>query len=283
MSTRTQKIAATGWDRARVLIKLAVTSKMEIVGLLLTPGIFLFMASQRSGFVAGTHIKQSLLMVTGGVAMVAAIEGLSSTASMISMDRHDGTMLRLRGTPDGMPAYLVGRMLHICVRAAAAAIVMLIAAHLAFAMPLPSTPLKWATLIWVLVLGILATVPLGATLGALLDSQRASALLQLPVYALVMLSGVFVPFAAMPRYVQWVLEVFPVKWMAQGIRSAMLPDQMLVAETSHSWQRPWVALVLVAWIVAGMWLAPKMLHRAARKESGSKLAGRRQTSIAGGM
>ncbi|MBT2386686.1 ABC transporter permease [Streptomyces sp. ISL-11] len=278
MNNRLRRILATGWNRGWLLIKNAAFSKLELFGLISGPAVLLFFASQRSGTVAGTGVELSLLMITGGVAMSAAMEALVSTPGMIGTDREDGTLLRLRGTPDGMPAYLLGRFIHIVARAVAAAILMLLAGRMFFDSPLPQTPERWLTLAWVLVLGIAATVPLGAVLGSLLPSARAAVLLQLPVYAVIMLSGIFTPFTALPKDLQYVIEVFPVKWMAQGMRSALLPDQMLAVESGHSWQRPLVALVLVAWAVLGAWAAPRLMMRVARKESGSKLAARQDAA-----
>jgi ABC-2 type transport system permease protein len=53
---------------------------------------------------------------------------------------------------------------------------------------------------------------------------------------------------------QRLAAVFPLKWMAQGLRYALLPDWFHVAEPTGSWEIDTVALVLVAWAVAGFCL-----------------------------
>ena len=38
------------------------------------------------------------------------------------------------------------------------------------------------------------------------------------------------------REVQKIASVFPLKWMAQGLRSALLPDAARAAEPAGSWE-----------------------------------------------
>jgi ABC-2 type transport system permease protein len=49
-----------------------------------------------------------------------------------------------------------------------------------------------------------------------------------------------------------VAAVFPLKWMAQGLRSAFLPAHAAVLEPAHSWEHGKTALVLAAWVAAGL-------------------------------
>ena len=46
--------------------------------------------------------------------------------------------------------------------------------------------------------------------------------------------------------------MFPLKWMAQGMRSVFLPASAESWEVSGSWQHGATALVLVAWAVAAL-------------------------------
>ena len=51
---------------------------------------------------------------------------------------------------------------------------------------------------------------------------------------------------------QQVASVFPLKWMAQGMRSVFLPDEAEALEVSGSWQHAATAIVLAAWLVVGL-------------------------------
>ncbi len=56
----------------------------------------------------------------------------------------------------------------------------------------------------------------------------------------------------MPRGLQVVAAIFPLKWMAQGLRSVFLPPQAAALEPAHSWELGRVALVLAVWVAAGL-------------------------------
>jgi ABC-2 type transport system permease protein len=53
---------------------------------------------------------------------------------------------------------------------------------------------------------------------------------------------------------QVVSSFFPVKWMAQGLRSVFLPDALAAREPAGSWELGRVALVLGVWCVLGLLL-----------------------------
>ena len=94
----------------------------------------------------------------------------------------------------------------------------------------------WATVAWVVALGTLAVVPLGAAIGCLMPSPKsAGAILGLPMMALMVVSGVMIPVTVMPEVVQWIAQAFPLYWQGLGLRSAFLPDSMLAAEIAGSW------------------------------------------------
>jgi ABC-2 type transport system permease protein len=65
-------------------------------------------------------------------------------------------------------------------------------------------------------------------------------------------SGVYVPFNDVPTWMRDVASVFPLKWMAQGLRSVFLPGQAVALEPAHSWEHGRIALVLLAWIAGGL-------------------------------
>jgi ABC-2 type transport system permease protein len=45
---------------------------------------------------------------------------------------------------------------------------------------------------------------------------------------------------------------FPLKWMAQGLRSVFLPDTFTRVEPAGGWEHGHTALVLLLWSVAGL-------------------------------
>ena len=46
--------------------------------------------------------------------------------------------------------------------------------------------------------------------------------------------------------------MFPLKWIAQGMRSVFFPADLASAEMAGSWETGRTALVLLAWAVGGL-------------------------------
>jgi ABC-2 type transport system permease protein len=128
-------------------------------------------------------------------------------------------------------------------------------------------------------LGFAATIPLGAVFGSLLDNPRNIGLLLLPLGGLVTISGIFYPISSMPGWLHGVAQVFPIYWLGLGMRSVFLPDALAAAELHGSWQHPETFGVLLLWAVLGLLLAPVVLRRMARRESGSAVARRRARAM----
>ena len=90
------------------------------------------------------------------------------------------------------------------------------------------------------------------------SGRSASAVVVPIVLVLQFISGVFFQYDQLPTWMQDVASVFPLKWMAQGMRSVFLPDEAAgVLEPSGSWQHGATAAVLVAYLVAGLVLGAR--------------------------
>jgi ABC-2 type transport system permease protein len=93
------------------------------------------------------------------------------------------------------------------------------------------------------------------------------------------ISGIFYPITSLPDWLQGVGQVFPIYWLGLGMRSALLPDSAAAVEIGESWRHLETVGVLSAWAVAGLILAPIVLRRMARRESGSIVASRREKAL----
>jgi len=60
--------------------------------------------------------------------------------------------------------------------------------------------------------------------------------------------------------------VFPLKWMAQGMRSVFLPDELVALEQNETWDLPGIAIALLIWLVAGLILT-RLTFRWIRRDS----------------
>ncbi|KUL42625.1 multidrug ABC transporter permease [Streptomyces sp. NRRL F-4489] len=273
-----------GIRRGVIELRHLLGNKKELAGHVSNIVVGLLITSFIHGNVPGTHIPMAHLTLSGFAGYLLFQIGLLNLPQILVTEREEGTLLRLRATPGGIPAYLIAKSLLIVVLALGTLAVLLGAAAALVDGPLPHSAGGWLTLLWVTALGLLAVVPLGAAIGAVLPNPReALALIMLPSMALLITSGAMFPLSRMPAVVQDIASVFPLRWMAQGLRSALLPDAARAAEAAGSWQLPTVALVLGAWAVLGFLLAVPLLRRATRRESGSRLTARQAIAKANGV
>jgi len=135
----------------------------------------------------------------------------------------------------------------------------------------------WLTVAWVLVLGLLATMPIGILIGSLVPiAQKVGTWGMLPVMVLAGISGIFFPIQQLWGWVQILAQAFPMYWLGLGMRSAFLPDAAAVIEIGGSWRPLQTVAVLSAWATAGAVIAPRLLRRMARHQSGSAMQSARE-------
>jgi ABC-2 type transport system permease protein len=72
-----------------------------------------------------------------------------------------------------------------------------------------------------------------------------------PVIVLQFISGVYFAYGDIPPWLQQVAALFPLKWVAQGMRSVFYPAGMEGAEVAGSWEHGLTAVVLTAWLLVG--------------------------------
>jgi len=189
----------------------------------------------------------------GGV-IAAGIVGasLQNLGIYIASERSDGTLKSLSGTPMPASAYFVGKVVQVLAVAAVTIVLLLAVGVLLYGIDLPSAS-GWLTFGWVSLLGIGACTLLGIAVSSLAPNRRAASALISPVALLLeFVSGVFMPFGQLPHWLQVIASLFPVKWLAQGLRSVFLPDALAADEPAGSWELGRVALVLAVWCVLGL-------------------------------
>ncbi len=99
------------------------------------------------------------------------------------------------------------------------------------------------------------------------SGRSATAIVSPVVIVLQFISGVFFVFNELPTWMQNLASVFPLKWMAQGMRSVFLPPELESSEVSGSWQHTATALVLTVWLVVGLVLCVRTF-RWSRRDAG---------------
>jgi ABC-2 type transport system permease protein len=164
-------------------------------------------------------------------------------------------------------SYFIGKMGQVFVTGLMQAALLLFVASVIFGVQLPTEPEKWFTFAWVFVLGVSTSAVLGIALSGLPRSGKSATAVIIPI-ALVLqfISGVYLAFSMLPEWLQNVASVFPLKWMAQGMRSVFLPESFEVLEQGESWNLAGVAIVTGLWLVLGL-IATRITFRWIRKDS----------------
>jgi ABC-2 type transport system permease protein len=265
-----------GFARGRTEIRQTLTNSQDLWNYLFPTVIFLVvMFFMRDATVPGTNFSLGSRTLPSVIGMGIAFGGLVTLMMSLAIEREDGTLLRAKAIPNGMMGYLVGKIVTVSGMTIVAQSFVLIPSLFM----LNGISINWFTLVWVIVLGLVATLPLGAVAGSLFSNPRNSGLIMLPVMGLVAVSGIFYPISSMPEWVQGLAQFFPIYWLGLGMRSAMLPDNLSAVEIGESWRHLETLGVLGAWAVVGLLVAPMVLRRMARRESGSSVAERRERAM----
>jgi len=273
-------VVRAGLARGGIELKQTLTNASDLWTYLfpsvLLLGTVFFM---RDSTVPGTDFSLGARTLPSAFGMGLAFAGLVTVAQLLVVDREDGTLLRAKATPNGMGGYLIGKILQVSGMTLIGFVIQLIPG-LFLVDGLSVDAGGWLTLLWIVPLGLTATMPIGAVIGSLLGSPRSLGLVMLPIIGLIAISGVFYPITNFPGWLQGVAQVFPVYWLGLDLRSVFLPDALAAVELGHSWRHLATFGVLSVWTVAGLVLAPVVLRRMARRESGSAVAARREKAMA---
>jgi ABC-2 type transport system permease protein len=268
-----------GRSRGLIELRQSITNGGDLVNHFLWPVLMLvvlwFLRDRQfgpGGFPLGALVLPSILGMNTAMAMV-------SMSQQLTADREDGTLLRAKATPHGMLGYLTGKLISVSGGLLIDLAIFLLPALLLVRGLAADRPAAWLTLLAVLVLGLAATLPAGAVLGSVFTSTRSQGLLTLPILAVIGISGVFYPITVLPGWLQGVAQAFPVYWLGLGMRSALLSPEAVAVEIGDSWRHLETVAVLGGWAVAGLLIAPVVLRRMARRESGSSVADRRDRAL----
>lgn len=255
------------------------TNSTSLIGQFLTPTLFLVaIFFLRDRFYQDTELSLGELAVPGLLGCVIAFNGMYGIAEVLALDREDGTLLRAKAIPNGIVGYFIGKI-GTCAGAVLVQLVVILGVGAVIVGGLSMSAGGAATLAWVIVLGLFATLPVGAMLGGLIVGARDIFLLTLPLMGLIAVSGIWYPITALPGWLQGVAQLFPMYWLGLGMRSALLPAEAVAIEIDESWRHFETAAVLGVWSIVGLLLAPIVLRRAARHESGSSVAVRREKAM----
>lgn len=212
-------------------------------------------------------ISQGAYFLPGLVAAGILLSGVQNLATDIANEKSDGTLKRLGGSPLPVISYFIGKMGQVFVTSLAQIALLLLVARVVFSIELPTEPEAWATFAWLYLLGIVTSAVLGIALSAVPRSGKSATAVVIPiVLVLQFISGVYLMFTMLPEWLQNIASVFPLKWLAQGMRSVFLPESFAALERNGVWDLGWIAVNLLVWCIVGLVLC-RLTFRWIRKDS----------------
>ncbi|GGK53094.1 ABC transporter permease [Nocardia camponoti] len=267
-----------GIRRGLIELRQHFTNAPDLIGLFLTPAITLgVLFFLRNKTYDDSGLSVATLALPGFLASLVAFNGLYLLLNELVLDREDGTLLRAKTIPRGMTGYFVGKIVSVAA-SVTMQVVIVLAVGAVLIGGLSPHGTGWFTFAWVLVLGLLAALPLGAIFGSFLDT-RSAFLLTIPMMGLIAISGIFYPITALPGWLSAIGQLFPMYWLGLGMRSALLPADAVSIEIDGSWRHLETVMVLGVWAAIGLTLAPIVLRRMAGKESGATMAARKDKAM----
>jgi ABC-2 type transport system permease protein len=272
--------ARAGLSRGAHELRQTFTNGQDLWGYIFAPLAFtIVMTFMRGHTVPGTNFSLGVRTLPSAIGMGIVFGGLVTLSMALIVEREDGTLLRAKAIPNGMFGYLIGKLVLVSGMTIIGVALQLTPGLLLFDGFALSGVSRWLLLAAIVILGLVATLPLGAIVGSLFGSPRNMGLVMLPLFALIGISGTFYPINNFPAILRDVAQVFPIYWLGLGMRSALLPDSLAAVEIGHSWRHLETFGVLLAWAVIGLIVAPIVLRRMARRESGSSVSARRDAAM----
>jgi len=209
--------------------------------------LLIFGATSSTDTVPGrTDVNVLTLFVPGILAFAIVVIAYGNLAATIALQRADGVLKRLRATPLKPSIYLGGQLLSVLATALLISIATIALGGVAFSALPRATAIP--QLLVVLALGIACFAALGVAISAAIPTADAAGAITNGTYLpLAMVSGMFSADLRLPRVVDNIISAFPLKALADGLRSTYDPATHGLPVSD--------VLVLAAWTLAGIALA----------------------------
>ena len=244
--------------RSFLEVKQFMRQRESVVFTLFFPVILLFIFGTVFKDTIAPGVTFSQYFVAGMIASGLVNTGFQQLAITIPMERDDGTLKRLRGTPMSVSSYFIGKALLVTILMIVQTVLLLFFGSVVFDLNLPTDPMLWWNFTWLVILGSACSTVLGIAFSVVPKSGRgASAVVSPIVIILQFFSGVFFVFTSLPVWMQQFAALFPLKWLTQGMRSVFLPADFATQEVAGDWEIGKTALILLIWLILGLLISIK--------------------------
>lgn len=264
MINKIQNILLHSFERAKLELIIFFRRKESIIFTLLFP-IFLLiilnfvghmmLLNNHSNTITQNHYIVSNILICGLIGSTIITSGFQSTAISILFDRRTKHIKRILFLPTNRASYFLGKIINNTIICVLQIIILFIICITFMHLSIPHNPLHIISLIITIILGMLSCSTLGILIaGTIKNPESGIPILIFPTMILQFISGVFLPFNNLPAWIQYIASIFPLKWICQLTRYALLPDNYVQYEASHSWQILQGYTILIIWCIICVFL-----------------------------
>ena len=251
------KTLTLGAERVRLELKSFFRSRQAAVFTFFFPVMLLVLfASIFHGEIDDSHVDFRQYFIAGIIASGIMSTSFNSLAISLAIERHTGVLKRLAGTPMPKPSYFIGKVGMALASGVIQTALMLALAVSLYGVDLPSDAGRWLWFAYIMVMGSVTCSLVGIIYSLVpKDANNAPAYVTPPYLFLQFISGVFIVITSLGAGLQAIASVFPLRWMASGLRYVFLPPSFEVQEPGHQWHLATGAFVLTAWLVGAFVVA----------------------------
>ncbi len=249
-------VLTLGLDRTLLELKMYSREKESVFFSFLFPIMLLTLFSVifSRQFPSDSPMTAAWAFLPGMIAAGVMLTSFQTMAISVATERDDGSLRRIRATPMPPVAYFLGKVGLVGVTSLAQLALLLLIARAAFGVPMPTDPAKWVTFAITFLLGIFSGTVLGIAYSSLASSRSIGAVVIAPLLVLQFISGIYIGWEAVPGWLRTIASIFPLKWIAQGMRASFYPDDLATSEMGGTWNLTGIYLSLALWSALGLLL-----------------------------
>ena len=217
--------------------------------------LLLLFATIFHGRIGTTGVDFRQYFLAGITASGMISNSFNNLAIGMAVERHTGMFKRLSGTPMPKAAFFIGKMGLTFVTTIVQTVLMLTFGVVLYGLHLPVGAARWGVFLYVLFVGNIACSLLGIAYSRLPKQANTAAAYVTPPYLfLQFISGIFFVISDLPKGLQLIASVFPMRWMASLLRYAFLPGSFGVNEPGHGWRVGTGMAVIAGWMIVSFLL-----------------------------
>lgn len=164
-------------------------------------------------------------LIPGILGMSLMMSGITNVSATLTTYRERGILRRLKVTPMSLTQFLTVRVITQLLIAFLQAAILIIIGLLFFDLKIVGNYLYLAVAVTI---GSLCFITIGFTLSSLSkNSDAANALSNVVTVPMMFLSGIFFPIDNAPAWIQPVVKMMPLKYLADALRDIMVKDRTL--------------------------------------------------------